>query len=396
MSNYILADWGRWSEFLPFTYTRPVGAIRTGILTIQEKWKHYLGELPSFLTEEYLSRKFTAQWKEINVLINTSILPDAAIAAELKKLKPGSLLKNEDQVIAFCGSQAQWRQWQENEHSAEIQTLSYTQPLSCLQGIWSIFSLNSKEIEKDFRIITKNRKSAGTGSDVHIINPENIFIEEGAQLTYCCIDASQGPVYIGREATVTAGSLVQGPFSLGEHSTLKMGAKIYPGTTIGPHCKVGGEVNNSVFFGFANKAHDGFIGNSVIGEWCNIGADSNNSNLKNTYEPVKIWNYNTQSFQDTGLTFCGLFLGDHTKCGINTMFNTGTVAGVSSNIFGGGFPRTFIPSFSWGGPAGFSTFKFDKAMQVARTVMARRKLNLSDEDVKILKHIFENSAENRT
>nr|MDQ3072743.1 glucose-1-phosphate thymidylyltransferase [Bacteroidota bacterium] len=264
----------------------------------------------------------------------------------------------------------------------------YKGELRIIENIWQIFSWNDAELRSDFDLLTSGRKSASISGSNHIINKENIFLEEGAVVEGASLNASTGPIYIGKHAEIMEGCLVRGPFSLGEHSQLKLGAKIYGATTIGPHCKVGGEVNNSVFQAYSSKAHDGFIGNAVIGEWCNIGADSNNSNLKNNYDEVKVWDFGKNIFVNTGLQFCGLFLGDHSKCGINTMFNTGTVVGVSSNIFGSGFPRTIIPSFSWGGAAGFTTYKIDKALETAELVFQRRKLSLVQIDKDIFAHVF--------
>jgi UDP-N-acetylglucosamine diphosphorylase/glucosamine-1-phosphate N-acetyltransferase len=237
--------------------------------------------------------------------------------------------------------------------------------------------------------LIEGRKSQPIPPGNHVISPENIFIEEGAKLAYCTLNASTGPIYIGKNAEIMEGSLIRGGFALCEGAQVKLGAKIYGPTTVGPYCRVGGEINNSVLFGYTNKAHDGFLGNSVLGEWCNIGADSNNSNLKNNYEPVRLWSYETENFAETGLQFCGLMMGDHSKCGINTMFNTGTVVGVSATIFGSGFPRNFIPSFSWGGAGGFTTYVTQKAFETAKIVMSRRNVAFTEEDAAILEHVFE-------
>jgi len=224
---------------------------------------------------------------------------------------------------------------------------------------------------------------------------EHIFVEEGAKVECAILNASTGPIYIGKDAEIMEGAIVRGPLALCEHAALKMGAKIYGPTTIGPHSKVGGEVNNSVIIGYSNKGHDGFLGNSVLGEWCNIGADSNNSNLKNNYAEVKLWNYPQERFVNTGLTFCGLIMGDHSKCGINTMFNTGTVVGVNANIFGSGFPRNFVASFSWGGAAGFTTYKTADAFEVAARVFDRRGMVFNETEQEILQHVFEITAKYR-
>ena len=281
------------------------------------------------------------------------------------------------------------------DQEIDIETLEVFQ----LEGIllkvettWDIFSKNGAAIKADFDLITKNRTSAPIPEKTVAFNSEAIFIEEGAKLPLCVLNATDGPIYIGKNAEIMEGSMVRGPFALCEESTLKMGTKIYGSTTVGPHSKVGGEVNNSVFFGYSNKGHDGFLGNSVIGEWCNLGADTNNSNLKNNYAEVRLWSYETENFAKTGLQFCGLMMGDHSKCGINTMFNTGTVVGVSANIFGSGFPRNFIPSFSWGGAKGFTTYLTSKAFEVAKVVMLRRGIELSEQESAILEHVFELSA----
>ena len=224
---------------------------------------------------------------------------------------------------------------------------------------------------------------------MNVISPENIFIEEGAKLEFVTLNASTGPIYIGKNAEIMEGSVIRGPFALCEEAQVKLASKVYGATTVGPYCRIGGEVNNSVLFGYSNKGHEGFLGNSVLGEWCNIGADSNNSNLKNNYEEVKLWSYETEGFEKTGLQFCGLMMGDHSKCGINTMFNTGTVVGVSTNIFGSGFPRNFVPSFSWGGASGFTTYITKKAFETARIAMARRHVDFDEQEAKILEHVFE-------
>ena len=259
----------------------------------------------------------------------------------------------------------------------------------CLENIWELFSKNGEALEADFNLITAGRKSLALSATNQVIGTENIFVEEGAKVECAILNASTGPIYIGKDSEIMEGSIVRGPFALCDHSMLKLGAKIYGPTTVGPHSRVGGEVNNSVIFGYSNKGHDGFLGNSVLGEWCNIGADSNNSNLKNNYAEVKLWNYEKERFVSTGLTFCGLIMGDHSKCGINTMFNTGTVVGVNANIFGSGFPRNFVPSFSWGGAAGFTTYKLKDAFEVASRVFERRHCAFDETEQRILTHVFE-------
>ena len=264
-----------------------------------------------------------------------------------------------------------------------------------IEHTWDIFSKNGDAIVEDFNLITKDRQSQPIPATVNTINPEHIFIEKGATVNFATLNASSGPIYIGRDAEVMEGSMVRGPLALCNNATLKLGTRVYGPTTVGPYSKIGGEVNNSVIFAHSNKGHDGFLGNSVIGEWCNLGADTNNSNLKNNYAEVRLWDYQTEGFAKTGLQFCGLMMGDHSKCGINTMFNTGTVVGVSANIFGSGFPRNFVPSFSWGGHKGFVTYKTNKAFEVAEVVMARRKEEFTEKDKAMLEHVFEETKQYR-
>ena len=386
--NIILWDGANWEQLLPFSFTRPISEIRIGILTIREKYEKYLSAKASYLTEDYLKSKYPANFTDDNLVINSTILPDEELVRAINWLNPLQTLWAGNTFIAGRFNDIQANNL--NEYFKLARKEEYTGKLSCMDRIWKIFQYNDEELKKDFILLTKGRKGQPIHESNFAVNKDSIFIEEGASVLNSSLNASSGPIYIGKDAEVMEGSLIRGPFSLGEHSSLKLGTKIYGATSIGPHCKVGGEVNNSVFFGFSNKAHDGFIGNAVIGEWCNIGADSNNSNLKNNYEEVKIWDFSAKSFVKTGLQFCGLFLGDHSKCGINTMFNTGTVVGVSSNIFGGGFPRTYIPSFAWGGAAGMMDYKIDKAFETAEKVFERRGLKLTDEDKGILTYIYDN------
>ena len=384
--NYILFDGENREALLPFTYTRPVADLRIGILTIREKWELSLGATTTTVTEDYLSDKYPMVEMEQNVMINASYTPSEVLVNQIKNLKENQAVFDGDTMVAFFSLEDQ---------EIDIDTLEVYQleaTVLKVETTWDIFSKNGAAIKADFDLLTAERTSAPIPENTVAFNPEAIFIEEGAKLPLCVLNATDGPIYIGKNSEIMEGSMVRGPFALCEGSTLKMGTKIYGPTTIGPHSKVGGEVNNSVFFGYSNKAHEGFLGNSVIGEWCNLGADTNNSNLKNNYAEVRLWSYETENFAKTGLQFCGLMMGDHSKCGINTMFNTGTVVGVSANIFGSGFPRNFIPSFSWGGAKGFTTYLTSKAFEVAQVVMKRRGLELSTQDSAILEHVFELSA----
>lgn len=385
--NYILFDGAFRENLLPFTYTRPVADIRVGILTIREKWERLLGASTTTETESYLSKKFRLIELDKNIKINASYLPSENLVGIVKNLKENQAIFDKDIPVAYFCSKGQSVDFD----LFEVISYTHTDVLK-IENTWDIFRLNGEAIERDFKLLTQGRTSQSIPETVSCLNPEHIFIEAGAKLNFCTLNASSGPIYIGKNAEIMEGSLVRGPFALCEESVLKMGAKIYGPTTVGPYSKVGGEVNNSVVFGYSNKAHDGFLGNSVIGEWCNLGADTNNSNLKNNYAEVRLWNYKKESFVRTGLQFCGLMMGDHSKCGINTMFNTGTVVGVSANIFGSGFPRNLIASFSWGGSAGFTTFTTNKAFEVAKEVMARRNVAFTEEDQTILEHIFEISA----
>ena len=388
--NYILFDSDVRNALLPFTYTRPVAEIRIGILTIREKWEFFLGFTTTTITEEYLEAKYPMVELNENILINASFLPTKNLVNQVRKLSKNQAIFQGEQIVAFFTSDTQ-----ENVDFDSYEQLKFQEDLIQIKHTSDIFSLNDKAIQADFDLLTEGRISQPIPDGVHTIQKKNIFIEQGATVSYSSLNASKGPIYIGKDSEIMEGCLVRGPFALGENSILKMGTKVYGATTLGPYCKVGGEINNSVLFGYSSKGHEGFLGNSVLGEWCNIGADSNSSNLKNNYAEVKLWNYENERFTNTGLQFCGLIMGDHSKCGINTMFNTGTVVGVSANIFGSGFPRNFIPSFSWGGAAGFTIYQMKKVIEVAKVVMKRRDLELSETDISILQHVFDETSKFR-
>ncbi|HTG65565.1 MAG TPA: GlmU family protein [Flavobacterium sp.] len=382
--NYILFDGPARNALLPFTFTRPVADILIGILTIRQKWEKYLGSTITTLTEEYLSDKYPMVELEENVMINASFLPNEVLAEMVSNLEPNQAIFKGEEVIAFYANDTQ-----EEVDFDSYEIIEFNEECITVMNAWDIFSKNDAAIREDFEFLTEDRKSQAIPASVNVIAPENIFIEEGARLEFVTLNASTGPIYIGKDTLIMEGTTIRGPFALCEGAVVKMGAKVYGATTVGVYSKIGGEINNSVLFGYSNKGHEGFLGNSVLGEWCNIGADSNNSNLKNNYEEVKLWSYETEGFAKTGLQFCGLMMGDHSKCGINTMFNTGTVVGVSSNIFGSGFPRNFVPSFSWGGAAGFTTYITKKAFETARLVMGRRNIEFDEKEAAILEHVFE-------
>ena len=382
--NYILFDGPARDALLPFTFTRPVADILIGIMTIRQKWEMRLGSTTTTLTEEYLSDKFPMIEMEENVMINASFLPNTILAEMVRNLESNQAIFKGEDVIAFYTN--------ENQEEVDFDTyniIEFEDECIRVEHTWDIFSHNDAAIREDFELLTADRKSQPIPKSVNTISKENIFVEEGAKLEFVTLNASLGPIYIGKNAEIMEGSVIRGPLALCDNAQIKMGSKIYGATTVGPYSRIGGEVKSAVVFSYSNKGHDGFLGDSVIGEWCNIGADTNTSNLKNNYDEVKLWSYETEGFEKTGLQFCGLMMGDHSKCGINTMFNTGTVVGVSANIFGSGFPRNFVPSFSWGGAAGFTTYITKKAFETARLVMNRRNIEFDEKEAAILQHVFE-------
>lgn len=377
-------------DLLPFTYTRPVAHIRIGILTIAEKWERQFPGDYSYLTEQYLQKKYPQQKDITNLYINGSFLPNPFLIAEIESLRENQLLSKDEIPVAFYGDFDDSEEIIISKLTRNRELVELKNECLSLSYVYDIFTWNRIAMIDDFELLTIGRNNAPV-EDAHtaVYNPDDIFVEEGANIKSAVLNAETGPIYIGKNTYIGEGSIIRGATAICEGSALNLGTRIRGDSTIGPFSKVGGEISNSVVFGYSSKAHDGFLGNSVIGEWCNIGADTNISNLKNNYTDVKIWNYTAEHFVDTGRQFCGLMMGDHSKCGINTMFNTGTVVGVSANIFGSGFPRTFIPSFSLGGAHGMVTFQFNKALDVVPKVMERRKKTLTDEDVQILAHIFE-------
>ncbi|MDR0790902.1 MAG: GlmU family protein [Bacteroidales bacterium] len=390
--NYIIFDDVVRECLKPLTYTRPVCEIRVGIMTIREKWEIYLSSKTSTLTDDYLSEKYPIELSDSMILINGSVCPTAYIAEKVKALKPNQTLVDGDNIIAMYKTKEGFlADDSEASERIEIGTSDYIY----IANPWDIFVMNERAIKEDYALITKGRKSAKLSNTNRVICPENIFVEEGAIVECATLNAKDGVIYIGKDAEIMENTVVRGPFAMCEHSTLKLGAKIYGATTLGPYSKVGGELANVVIFGYSNKAHDGFIGNSVIGEWCNIGADTNASNLKNTYEEVRLWSISQNTFVSTGQTFCGTIMADHSKCGINTMFNTGTIVGVSANIFGHGYQRNFVPSFVWGGSTGLKVYDFNKAIEVAQRMYARRGLVFSDVEERILRAVFDLTLRNK-
>lgn len=397
MTHLVLFDGDARDHLLPLTFTRPVAALRLGILTIKEKWEKKIGLPTSYLTQDYLAPLFPIVYGERNLLINSSCLPDADWVELLETLQEGQAYIWKDELVAVCLDHPQTAAL---IHGSELEPLEIFElndlHIRRIRRPADIFTACAAEIEADFALLSKGRSSQTLSATNTLIgDPSQLFIEAGAEIEACVLNVKTGPIYIGANATVLEGALLRGPIALGENTVVKMGAKIYGATATGPHCKLGGEINNVVFQANSNKGHDGYLGNSVIGEWCNLGADTNNSNLKNDYSEVKVWSYPDRRFTPTGLQFHGLVMGDHSKAGINTMFNTGTVVGVSANIFGEGFPRNYIPSFSWGGASGLQTYRLDKAIATAERVIARRHRDMTAAEKAVLTHIFEETASSR-
>ena len=397
MKNIILFDSDGRNRLLPFTFIRPVGELRVGILTIREKWEKWMGGKVSYITQDYLSDKYPIHIESENYLINAGALPSVQLVKLIEQLEMNEALLSNEELIATKLNETQFGKLINNEEFDELTGYDLAgTDFRLIDKLPDLYAFNEAEIQSDFELITKNRTSEPISSTNTVLGTHPVFLEKGAKVEASTLNASNGPIYIGADAEVMEGCMVRGSFALCEHGVLKMGAKIYGGTTVGPWSKVGGEVNNSLILGYSNKGHDGFLGNSVLGEWVNIGADSNNSNLKNNYEDVRLWDYTTERFQKTGHQFCGLFMGDHSKCGINTMFNTGTVIGVSCNIYGSGFPRNFVPSFSWGGQSGYVTYRTDKAFDTADRMMKRRSKELTADERVIMLRVFEDTAKYRT
>lgn len=396
MSNIIFFDTLQGhTNLLPLAYTRPIADFRVGILTIRQKWQYRLNATFSYKTVAPLDGVYPCTEAADNIYIYGGLLPDDYVEAKILSLRPGEALWHNDELIALRGTSHQF------ENPRQCDAVVYDGTPNILRYVYDVFLLNAAQIEKDFRMLTQARISAPLHPDNLWIGPRRyadglpaVFIEKGASLEGVTLNTSAGPIYIGAGAEVMEGSCIRGPFALGEHSVVKMGAKIYGGTTIGPYCKVGGELNNAVIFGYSNKAHDGFLGNAVIGEWCNIGAGTNASNLKNDYAKIRVWNYASRSFMRTDLQFCGLIMADHSRIGINGMLNTATVMGVGVNLHGTGFPRTFIPSFSKGSPSGgFSDISVDEFMTMAERMMCRRGIALTEKDRLLFAHVAEKASE---
>jgi UDP-N-acetylglucosamine diphosphorylase/glucosamine-1-phosphate N-acetyltransferase len=382
-------------HLLPLTFTRPVAALRCGILTVAEKWQRRLGSTTvGYLTEAYLQAKYPAgDVAGPALVVNGAACPDDLVVRQVQALKPGQALYcNETLIAAHLADGSRVAELVQDG----LEVTQACEGVSLLERPWHLFLRNGAEIRRDFKLLTEGRTSQPVG-DAHTVvyAPENVFIEPGVKIRAAILNAEKGPIYIGRNAEVQEGAILKGPLAIGEGSVVNCGAKLRGDNTIGPYCKVGGEVGNSILMGYSNKGHEGYLGNSVVGEWCNLGADTNTSNLKNNYASVRVWSHAAHRFVDSGQTFCGLLMGDHAKAGINTMFNTGTVVGVGANVFGAGFPRQFVPSFSWGGTAGFETFKLDKFAEVAERVLSRRGLGYDAVEQAIIAEVYRQTAQDR-
>lgn len=364
-----------WANLLPLTYTRSVAECRVGILTIAEKWANYFESIQIESSEDYLKSTISITDK---LTVASHILPNKILVDAIKNLAPNTNLIYQNEIIAS------------NDVSENPNLVEYENDISMIQFPWDLFLLNDQEIRADFELLTKGKTSQKLSDDNKLIGNQ-LFIEKGAKINCSILNTSTGPIYIGKNAEVMEGAMIRGPFALGENSQVKMGAKIYGATTFGPGCKVGGEITNSIFFANSNKAHDGYLGNSIIGEWCNLGADTNSSNLKNNYTKVDIYNYTEKKSIDTGQQFLGLIMGDHSKAGINTMFNTGTVVGVSANIVGAGFPNKHIPSFSWSISEKLRGYDIEKAIETIKIVYGRRNKILTEKEEAILRHLHTNT-----
>lgn len=387
--SIILADAGWHAHLLPLTWTRPVGQLRPGILRISEGWYVRSGVAVGHRTEGYLSSAFTLPLEPANWEVDASLFPTEQLVAAVMDLRPGDVLVHEGRSLAFgaegkgAPSLVDW-----NNPPSYLRQVKFTGEVIRFTKPWHLFQHCGAAIIHDFNLLTEGRRSERLSALNTVIgDPNLIFMEEGAVVEASILNTKNGPIYIGKGAEVMEGCMLRGPIAIGDHAQLKMGAKVYGPSSFGPECRVGGEVSNSVILGYSNKGHDGFLGNSVLGEWCNLGADTNTSNLKNTYGNVQVWSGVEKGMVDSGLQFCGLIMGDHSKSGINTMFNTGTVVGVAANVFGGGFPPKHIPGFAWGGADGFETYEIERALSTARRVMERRHMHLSALDEAVLRHI---------
>lgn len=396
----ILFDSDARNHLLPLTATRPMAELRLGAVTLREKWERALGVSDaSYVTREHLQQKYPVRIEEDNLMINAGVLPNPELVRQIRGLGMHEALISDGELVAARLTEAQIEALVEDEEVRELQAIELPAdcPIARITRLWHLLEHNDAELRADVAALRGTRRSQPVSATNQVLGADNLFLEEGVKMECCILNATTGPIYIGKNVEVMEGSILRGPLFIGEGSIVKMGAKIYGATTIGPGCRIGGEVSRSILIGNSNKGHEGYLGDSVLGEWCNLGADTNTSNLKNNYSEVKLWDYATERFERTGRQFCGLMMGDHAKAGINTMFNTGTVVGVFANVFGAGYPRNFIPDFSWGGAdAGYRTYKVTEAVDTAKAVLERRGQRFNEEESAILEHIFARTAQWRT
>ncbi len=399
MLNVILFDSDARNHLLPLTATRPMGELRIGVLTLREKWERRLKASVSYITQEYLQEKFPMRIEDDNLIIHGGVIPNDALVRKIKALEANQALLFNGELLAARLNEAQFEALIEDEEVRELDGVDIDEaiPLQFIERSWDLIRFNAEALIADITDITAGRESQPLSETNRVIGEHLVFLEPGVRIECCIINASDGPVYFGKNAEIMEGGMLRGPLAIGAESIVKMGAKIYGPTSIGPGCRIGGEVARCLVFGNSNKSHEGYLGDSVLGEWCNLGADTNNSNLKNNYSEVKLWNYETSRFEKTGQQFFGLVMGDHAKCGINTMFNTGTVVGVFANVFGAGYPRNFIPDFSWGGAdSAYRTYTFPDACETAERVLQRRGIVFNEIEKAVLYHIYDRTATHRT
>jgi len=378
----------------PLSLTRAIADLRIGTLTIAEKWTKWLNLPVSYFTESYLQQKYPLiTVDEETLVISSNICPDESLCAMISALKQGDRLYDNKRFIAARTTISDLKDLAPHGF-IQYKPIVYTKQYTCITYPEDIFMQNGIEIKKDFDLLRKGRNSAKLSETVTVLG-DDIFVEEGAVATCCTINTLQGPVYLGKDSEIWEGALIRGPFSLGEQSQVKMGTKIYSNVTVGPGSRVGGELNTCVIWGNSSKGHEGYLGSAVMGEWCNWGADTNNSNLKNNYRDVKLYHYGLDQYRDTGLLYCGLIMADHAKSAINTAFNTGTVVGVAANVFGGLVPPAFVPDFSWGVGKDADVYALDKMFKTAELVFARRNRKFDLAEQQILKEVYQLTRKQR-
>ena len=394
--NLILFDDQAWSGLRPLTWLRPVAELRIGLLTMAERWALLLTGHTSQVTQDYLAEQFPLALARDNYFINASLLPNDALVKRILQLSQGEALTKDDELLAArLDDKAIMRISDETAEGDDIPGFAFDGEATLLRRPYDLFGHNAEMIRRDFELVCGSRHSQQLSDTNTVLGDHKVFLENNVSCEACILNTTDGPIYLGEGATVMEGSLLRGPLAIGPSSKVKMGSKVYGGTSLGPHCTIGGEVSNVVMQGYSNKGHDGFLGNAAIGMWCNIGADTNASNLKNNYAEVRVWDYEEESFVNSGRQFSGLIMGDHAKCGINTMFNTGTVVGVAANVFGAGFPRAFVPDFAWGGAPKMVTHQLKKAFETAERMMERRDVVLSEHDRDALEHVYALTSRHR-